>query len=193
MVATTKMLHLHDALSNASVHAPQGKTIVGLMHYGLITGLFSQQEVIAWADREIAAQAMPELFFIELSMTDGRPLQDTLFVLADFLNFDDASCPVRALFGLLYIAHQSGQYTLQQIVHCLWQLRGCPSITEAELNFIYWLDDAIDLAPYYPVDTATACERFLALYQDFILARHASWDDLNERIDAYLSTQSLYL
>ncbi|XDZ50576.1 hypothetical protein AB8Q18_10245 [Neisseriaceae bacterium CLB008] len=163
------------------------EAVFGFLHTALSIGLVIPEDVILWADAQILKQNVPDIVLIELSLCDISTPQKMLFILDDYLNYDTSACPIRAFFCYFHHTYTTAAHTTQEVDRYLWQLRNLPTITETELEFIYWLNDAIDLHNYHSIDFQQALQHFLQLYQNYTLDHHEQWPEFDKQINLALS------
>ncbi len=158
-------------------------TTLHLVRVGLASGLLSKEEVIDWADEIITRDKAPDIFFIDLALSNSKSLKDIHYYICDFLNFDDPAISGRPLLGLIYKKFRDKELTLEQTVRTLFNIKFEALFTEREEGCIYSIDDAYDCAKHgiYGTfeDVHKEVESFLSVYEDYALPNFEKWVEID--------------
>lgn len=93
---------------------------------GFMVGLFSQQDVIAWADSVIACTAEPSSELIELSLASGKHPVDVLHMLHGLAGHWSTPVPVMVVLGLLGRKLRRGDLSPMEVAQALNSLGDYP-------------------------------------------------------------------
>jgi hypothetical protein len=166
------------------------------LHYiraGLACGLMTKEEVIDWADEIVTRDQYPDIFFIDLALSSSKSKNDIVEYINEFLNYDKAVLSGRPLLGLLYKEYENEKLNLEQSIKILYRLKFHVLFTSVEEGFIYWIDDAFDLAKDavegYMENVQKETESFLRLYKHYTVNNFQIWKDLDENVDKQLEIE----
>jgi hypothetical protein len=76
-------------------------TLAAILRTGLLHNVFRIDEVIAWADAEIARREEPPLWLIDLSLSRNKPPLDTVALLAAPAADADPTAVCRGMYALV--------------------------------------------------------------------------------------------
>jgi hypothetical protein len=168
-------------------------TTLHLIRAGLASGLLTKEEVIDWADKIVAKDERPDIFFIDLSMSSLRNTNDIINYISDYLNFDDPAVQGRPLVGLLFKQYNNGQINLDQAISKLFRLKSEAVFNEREEGYIYSLENDYDCAKHGIYGSLQIVqqdlEKFLTFYKDYSIDNYGDWGDLDKVVDCKLEEE----
>lgn len=164
--------------------------ILHLIRAGLAAGLLTKEEVIDWADKVITKDEQPDIFFIDLALSSSKSVNDIIYYISDFLNFENPAVQGRPLLGLLYKQFSSKQLTLEQTVRKLFRLKFEAVFTDREEGYFNSIDNDFDCAKHniYGTleDVYADVDKFLGFYKGYSLDSFEQWLDLNSEVESKL-------
>lgn len=162
-------------------------TTLHLIRAGLASGLLTKKEVIDWADKFISKDEQPDIFFIELALSNTKSTKEVLYYISDYLNFETPAIQGRPLLGLLYKQYKNQQLNLEQTVRILFRLIFEATFTDKEEGYIYSIDSDFDCAKnniYGKIeDVEKETDKFLSFYKDYSINNFEQWNDLDKTVE----------
>ncbi len=162
-------------------------TTLHLVRAGLASGLLTKKEVIDWADKIISKDEQPDIFFIDLALSNSKNTKEVLYYFSDYLNFENPVVQGRPLLGLLYKQYKNQQLNLEQIVRILFRLNFEATFTDKEESYIYSIDNDFDCAKdniYGKIeDVEKETDKFLSFYKDYSINNFEQWNDLDKIVE----------
>lgn len=76
------------------------RQLFNFFRMGLVTGLVDKESLIAWADREIMAEAVPDHRVIELALSERRSYSQIIWLLRGFQEEPDHDLPLKLILAL---------------------------------------------------------------------------------------------
>lgn len=158
------------------------KDIIQALHLiraGLASGLLSKEEVVDWADKIIANDEQPDIFFIDLALSSSISAKELVHYFSDYLNFEKPVASGRHLLGLLYKQFSTQRLTLEQTVKALITLKSEAVFTESEEACICSIDNEFDCAKnniYGTIESVyQELDNFLSFYSDDAIDSLDQW------------------
>jgi hypothetical protein len=173
--------HHYLNLTMSSFKARDFPLLFEVLREGLVLGLVSRAEIIAWADSIIASEEDPDYFLIELSLCGD--INSICEVLDKHIKrVRDPICD-RVLLGLIY--HERLTDDLEEIEETailVGRLAAWNVLSRLENNRIYEFQDYTIY--YYPDLThlLVSLNAFLSLYKSFTLDNYEQWTDINHQV-----------
>jgi hypothetical protein len=161
----------------------------------LINSILDRQQVIAWADTQIEQEAEPPYSIIELALSGGKNINDTISILHNLVGEDKPQVAGRAVLGYLYQRFIADALSLQQVANTIYWLGLHCEFSKEERYFMHSIDSEYDLAAdgygYGSiVEVENQVVRFTALYKAFDLENAQQWQEINTTI--IKAAQALY-
>jgi hypothetical protein len=149
---------------------PSHKDLFVFFRLGLVTGLIDRQSVVAWADREILAGAVPDFEIAELSLAGGLSYSRMVGLLGGFVDAPVYGLPLKLLLALAGLKLREDPGGAERIILGLRLLNA-----EAHLPGEYRTrlgELEADLASYWkaglsPEELSARLSRFLAPFADY--------------------------
>jgi len=156
---------------------------------GLLRGLISKEEIIAWADEIIQAEDEPDYFFIEMSLSGNT--NNLLAILNEYVTASDSVILSRVILGLLYQKLADQTIDIKKVLDVLNQINFNNIITSFENENIYYLDDKRDYIVYSGndpdyVEITKSTTEFLSYYSGFTLTNYDNWTEINQQVEEQL-------
>jgi hypothetical protein len=163
---------------------------------GLLRGLTSREEIVAWADEIIKADDEPEYFFIEISLAGNT--NNLLEILGEYVVASDSIIPSRVILGLVCQKLTDQTINIEKAVDILNNLISDNKITPFERGRIYSIDDYWDYMSYSGnnldnVELTNTTMKFVSYYRRFNLNNYNSWTEINQQVEEYLETAAVEL
>jgi hypothetical protein len=162
-------------------------TTLHLIRAGLVSGVLTKKEVIDWADKVISKDEEPDIFFIDLALSNSKSTKEVVSYFSDYLNFEHPKVPGRPLLGLLYKQYKNQQLNLEQTVRILYRLIFEAIFTDKEESYIYSIDDDLYCAEnniYGKIeDVKKETDKFLSFYKDYSIDNFEQWNDLDKIVE----------
>ncbi|MDP9078460.1 MAG: hypothetical protein M3O71_13590 [Bacteroidota bacterium] len=163
---------------------------------GLLRGLISREEVVAWADEIIKAEDEPDYFFIEISLAGNT--NNLLEILGEYVVPSDSMIPPRVIFGLVCQKFTDKTINIEKAVDVLNNIISDSNITPFERGRIYSIDDHWDYMIYSgknlgDVVLTNTTMKFVSYYRRFTLNNYNSWGGINQQVEKYLETAAVEL
>ncbi|MDB4919673.1 hypothetical protein [Mucilaginibacter sp.] len=159
---------------------------------GLLRGLISRDEVVAWADQIISAEDEPDYFFIEISLSGNT--NNLLGILGKHVVTSKSIIPVRVVLSLISQKLADLTIDIKKVLDILNEINADNIITSFEKDQIYYLDDQRDYIIYcgndpdYVEITKNTME-FVSHYSDFNLTNYNSWTEINQEVEEHLEVE----
>jgi hypothetical protein len=109
----------------------------------LAMGLITPDEVVAWADRLIAALDDPPIQVIDVSLAGSRPAVEIMDLLAAVPGRGDLAAAAHQALGLFLRRFRAGGISLEQAAEMLWAYSNWASIPEGERLWASNFTDAV--------------------------------------------------
>ena len=152
----------------------------------LINTVLDKQQVIAWADTQIEQETEPAYFLIELSLSGGKNINDTISLLHNFIGENKPQIAGRVVLGCLYQEYNASRMPLEKVATTIYWLGMHCYFSADEQRFIQWLDTAYELAVdgFYSTiaEVETQINHFLNVYKIFSLENHLQWHEIDRSI-----------
>jgi hypothetical protein len=148
---------------------------------GLVRGIMSKEEIIAWADAIIRQEDEPDYFFIELSLSNN--VNGFVEVIDRYTKLVNAPICYRVLLALIYDRHLNDDpETIEATASLVGSLCSWDILSSFEENSIYMFDEyyiyhSTDLNQLY-----TELHAFLSIYKTFTLDNYERWEDINRQV-----------
>lgn len=153
---------------------------------GLATNVFTQNEVVAWADGVILKEAAPDSFVVELSLVGTWDKNEVITLLNGFIGLEIVPISGRVVLGLVYRRFVDGKLSLKNAVSAIDRLIRTAGLSEEEQRLMLPIDDGYALATSGTFGTVDAIEtetmRFLEVYKDFRLENMLEWQAIDASI-----------
>jgi hypothetical protein len=163
-------------------------TLLQVFYYGLVNGIVTKEEVLAWADMMIVQEDEPHYFLIEISLSSNEnQLISILREYAPYLTF--GTIMVRAIYGLTYHKLIAGSVPYDKAFRLISNYDYYECLSEIEVNKIYKIEEST----FSSADEDAAKElllTFLSCYKDFTLTNYKDWSDINYRIGAEMDAKA---
>jgi hypothetical protein len=148
-------------------------------------GLITKDEVIDWADKIVTEEDIPDIFFIDLSLSSSKDRYFVLSYLHYMLAFEAVEACGRPLLSLLHKWFKNGKYNLPQTIMILSSVKYHGSLTIEETNWVYDLEEQWDYDTIENVHKALTA--FLSIYEGYSLFNYEGWPEIDKTIEAKLS------
>ncbi|OWP61915.1 hypothetical protein CDA63_16860 [Hymenobacter amundsenii] len=160
--------------------------LLEVFRMGLVTGLWDQQAVMAWADARVLAEQEPPEFVLDLALSGHRTRNDVVAALEGYIRSPRPAESGRVVLGLLHQQYTAGHLPLQRVVRTMDWLQWHGTFTEPERSFLAGVDDEYELAMAgVRGPTAAAVEALdqyvrwlLSFYEPLGLDNPAAWAQL---------------
>jgi hypothetical protein len=167
------------------------KDLLEVFRTGLIHGIISRQEIIAWSDAIIIREEEPDYFFIELSLCSDN--DRVISVIVDVTGIQGSLISIRVLFGALYNKVISNAINPESAIRILEGLNNWNLLTSFESSGIYSFDEYADM-------TLTDCSKdeltqdvlaFLSKYKELNFNNFQQWAEINSNIIGDIETEEI--
>ncbi|RFZ85067.1 hypothetical protein DYU05_05550 [Mucilaginibacter terrenus] len=157
------------------------KPLLSVFREGLIRGVISKEEIVAWADQRIEEADEPDYFLIEISLS--RDINGLVEVFNKHVEPTDDPIYIRTLLGHIY--HKQPIYDINEVENIaalVGSLYSPLKLTAFENSTIYNFDEYVIF--YLPDSTQLQVEliNFLSMYKAFTLDNYDQWADINEQV-----------
>jgi hypothetical protein len=156
---------------------------------GLLRGLISREEIVAWADEIIKADDEPDYFFIEISLSND--VNNLLEILNEYVIASKSIIPSRVILGLVYQKLADQTIGVKKVLDVLNKINSDSKITSFEKDNIYYLDDQRDYIIYSGndpdyIEITNSTMKFVSYYTGFTLNNYNSWTGINQQVEEQL-------
>ena len=125
---------------------PNTKEMADYFKLGLRLGLLDQSPVIIWADALIHAQEKPDISIIELSLSGGRSLNDTIACLGNIKGEANTDTAIKLTLAHLWREVKTGRMSLDAASVILYRLKDLATAQSDVIDKICTLDENLSLA-----------------------------------------------
>lgn len=136
------------------------------LRLALAMGLVTPDEVVAWADRQIAALDEPPIQVIDVSLAGSRPAIEIIGLLAAVPGSGDLVAAAHRSLGLFLRRFRAGGISLEQAADMLWAYSNWASVPEDERLWASNFTDVVNCLNlgYYgtPESVRSEVEEFLS-------------------------------
>jgi hypothetical protein len=122
------------------------KEMAEVYRLGLLTGLFSKEDVIAWADSIVRSESKPDYAFIEVSMSKNMIADDVANHLGSIKGTFDSKLPSKVLLGLLSKLFESDSIKAYNIPRIIYTLANIAEVPDDDKTWMMCFDDDYELA-----------------------------------------------
>ena len=166
--------------------APEVTSLLGVFRIGLVTGLWDDSKVVAWADACVLAEDVPSELVLDLALSGHRSRNDLVATLDAYIGDSLPAMSAQVILGLLHQQYTAGVLPLERVVRIMDWLRGHGNLSEAEALSIAGVEDEYDLAvagirgPVAPAVRAIDehVRRALSYYAPLTFHNQAEWSGL---------------
>jgi hypothetical protein len=156
---------------------------------GLVYGIISRDEIVAWADQIIGEEDEPDYFFIELSLSKNT--NGLIEVLDQYTSRSESPIPFRVLMGHIYhkLIDDNGPLTLKEAAVFVGRTTDCEIPTLFESTKAYTFEDYEFF--YLPDVTQLQVDilNFLSIYKGFNLYNYDRWPEINILVEETLKPE----
>lgn len=161
---------------------------------GLLRGLISSEEIIAWADEIIKAEDEPDYFFIEISLSSN--VNNLFAILDESVVASESIIPSRVILGIVYQKLADETIDAKTALGVLNKINSNDNITEFEKGNIYYLDDQLDYIIYCGndpeyVEITKNTMKFVSYYNGFTLNNYHDWTEINQQVEEKLKVADI--
>ncbi|RFZ90749.1 hypothetical protein D0C36_17485 [Mucilaginibacter conchicola] len=155
---------------------------------GLAIGLFSKDEVVAWADELIIKSDEPDHSLIEISLsTDKNQLISVLNEITNTTADEDNDIATRALLGVIYKRYKADEVDIRVILDSI-EMLPCYKLSDYEKYQAFLLEDhEFTYGPEQQVNLRLDIIRFLEPYQSLSLDKYQYWQQINNELIAEMA------
>ncbi len=167
------------------------------MQTALRFNLFSQEEVINWAESIVEKEKEPHIFFIDLLLSSSRSKNDILQYMSESVGYIKFQGNARPLFSLTYQKLTNKELSLKQTIGILHELIHETDLSGMESSDIYHLQHLHELAEdniqgsIQDVENETLS--FLKRYNEYSIYNTLQWSILDKQIVELLEQECLQL
>jgi len=156
---------------------------------GLLRGLISKEEIIAWADEIIKAEDEPDYFFIEISLS--ADVNNLLAILNEYVISSNSIITSRVILGIVYQKLANQTINAKKALDVLNKVNSNNIVTEFEGDNIYYLDDQRDYIIYCGndpdhIEITKNTMKFVSYYDGFTLNNYNNWTEINQQVEEKL-------
>jgi hypothetical protein len=156
---------------------------------GLLCGLISREEIIAWADEIIKAEDEPDYFFIEIALSGN--VNNLLAILDKCVVIPGSIITSRAIIGIVYQKLANQTIDAKRALDVLNKINSNDIITRFEKGNIYYLDDQRDYIIYCGNDPdykeiTENTMKFVSYYNGLTLNNYNNWTKINQQVEEKL-------
>jgi len=154
---------------------------------GIVCGLISKHDVVAWADGIIKSETEPDYFFIEMSVShDTNGIAE---LLDKYISRPESVISFRVLMRLIYQKLFDGAFSVEKAVVLLEQMNYRQILTWIESSNIYSFEDYEILYPPNLLALKEDVLKFLSSYKDFNLTNYDQWPEINRQVEEVLNEE----
>ncbi len=183
------MVGLINAPQDLSMSTTDPKKHLELLEFfsiALSNGLIEIKEVIKWADDIIKKDTEPDYFFIELSLSASKKINDVTSLINNFIGEEKPPVSSRAILGLMFHQYSNKKIPISKVLSTISWLCWNSDLTEDEKRHMWGVEEDYDLADskiYGTVENVIKkVERFLDTYRDFRIDNFSDWPELTKSI-----------
>ncbi|RZJ95409.1 MAG: hypothetical protein EOO60_00485 [Hymenobacter sp.] len=172
-------------MSHSSL-APDMTNLLGVFRIGLVTGLWDNQKIVAWADAQVLAEDAPSELVLDLALSGHRSRNDLVETLDTYLGDPLSSVSAQVILGILHQYYTTGVLPLERIVRTMDWLQWHGNLSPAEASSLAGVEDEYELAvagirgPIAPamgvIDEQV--RRVLSYYAPLSFDNQAAWSSL---------------
>lgn len=160
--------------------------LLEVFYWGLKWGLITKAEVVKWADEIIIAEAEPDYFFIELSLS--KDIIASIGLVRNQMNLDNEPVVCRVLLGIIYYKLSNNVIELQKAAIIMDKIALHNTLTSYERGSLYQFSDEEQEAFRQEHFETLRIEilEYLSDYKSFTLDNYNTWPSINEQIETLL-------
>ncbi|RFZ85066.1 hypothetical protein DYU05_05545 [Mucilaginibacter terrenus] len=157
------------------------KLLLSVFREGLIQGVISKEEIVAWADQLIEEADEPDYFLMELALCNDV---NCLVELLDKHVIPTAN-PIRdrVLLALVYQRLPIDEVKeVERVANLVDNILSAKKLTDFENSSIYTFDDYYVHYPPEFRELKVELKNFLTIYNPFTLQNYTHWVNINEQV-----------
>lgn len=156
-------------------------------HLLLVSGFPVREQLVRWADEELAEHIEPDPFLSEISTSSMLHLNDLISLLQRYVGYEKPLASSRAVIGYLADNFAKGFIPLEKVCDSLCRLERQGGLSHEEKYLIAGLDDEYGLTKDGTKGTVEEIvayiQRFLQMYIGFRLENPESWSGNSDRLE----------
>ena len=151
----------------------------------LVDGIIDTKFINNWADTILSKEIQSEYEFIEISTTFN--INELVTLLNKLSEKSELIIAQRAVFGILYNLNISDSLEIRSVTRIVENFAYSKFLTKQEKNFLYGIDDFMDLAITNVYGDFTKLKNefweFLEIYKNFNFKNYNDWSNINNELD----------
>lgn len=151
----------------------------------LVDGIIDTKFINNWADTILSKEIQSEYEFVEISTTFN--INELVTLLNKLSEKSELIIAQRAVFGILYNLNMYDSLEIRSVTRIVENFAYSEFLTEQEKNFLYGIDDFMDLAITNVYGDYTKLKNefweFLKIYKNFNFENYHDWSNINNELD----------
>jgi hypothetical protein len=158
--------------------------LLTVFYNGLVNGLITKQEIVAWADNNLNQSDQPEYFFIELSLAADS--NELITIISENATKAYNIISARAILGVAYQKLLNNVIDIEKALNTIYSINGTNILSTYEHGYLDDIDEdtcGVVIEGQFKDSITTDALSFLSRYKCFSLANYVRWNDINEDVN----------